>query len=125
MATDNSRKDGFFNLRKRAELWLSGSEQYPSLPLTLEETHKLVHELHTHQIELELQNDILRRLCSQYLGGKSSGETSKLLTLPEQIFCAACLPAMKITIASRHSPPDPFHPLEVKVLAWFFVLMES
>ena len=59
MATEN-QNDDFFNLRKRAELWLSGSEKYPSEPLTLEETQKLVHELHTHQIELELQNEDLR-----------------------------------------------------------------
>lgn len=41
-------------------MWLSGSEHLPSSSLTMEEAQKLVHELHTHQIELELQNEDLR-----------------------------------------------------------------
>lgn len=57
---NNPRKDHFLELRKRAEMWLSGSEKSPSPPLSIDETRRLIHELHTHQIELELQNEDLR-----------------------------------------------------------------
>lgn len=39
---------------------LSDSEKVQSSSLSVENTHKLIHELHTHQIELELQNEDLR-----------------------------------------------------------------
>lgn len=44
-----------------------GSEQYSSSSHILEETHKLVHELHTHIFELELQN---KDLCLAQLSLK-------------------------------------------------------
>jgi PAS domain S-box-containing protein len=50
-------------LRKRAEAFLSpdSGEQYAGMP-GIKEASGLMHEQHTHQIELELQNDELRKI---------------------------------------------------------------
>ncbi|MEO2047981.1 MAG: histidine kinase dimerization/phospho-acceptor domain-containing protein [Pirellulales bacterium] len=46
-------------LRKRAEASLQHLSQ-PTMDKTVEESNRLVYELHTHQIELEMQNEELR-----------------------------------------------------------------
>jgi PAS domain S-box-containing protein len=47
-------------LRRRAEEQLQANATEESLPLTGDETQRLVHELEVHQIELEMQNSELR-----------------------------------------------------------------
>ncbi len=52
------------HLREKAEA--SIAERRPETPdLSIEQTRKLVHELQVHQIELELQNEELRRLMTE------------------------------------------------------------
>lgn len=51
--------EGFAELRRRAEEWLSG-EDSPDMPFSREDASRLFHELQTYQIELELQNEDLR-----------------------------------------------------------------
>ncbi len=61
-----SSGNSFKRLRQQAETLLgqqNGTMKAPSP----EETRKLVHELHTHQIELELQNEELRRTQEKLL----------------------------------------------------------
>lgn len=53
---DNSR---FTDLRRRALDFLQGTKAEETGQLSLEESQRLVHELNTHQIELELQKDDL------------------------------------------------------------------
>jgi PAS domain S-box-containing protein len=48
-------------LRRRAEARL-GERSKPSPPQTLEDASRLLHELQVHQIELEIQNEALRRI---------------------------------------------------------------
>ena len=48
------------NLRHRASRTMS-SQHDINAPLSLEESQHLVHELRVHQIELDMQNDELRR----------------------------------------------------------------
>ncbi len=57
----------FDELRSRAEDWLGGSrdkfaggERNPAA-----DTHRLIHELHVHQIELEMQNEELQRVQAE------------------------------------------------------------
>jgi len=52
--------DKFSDLRRQAEQLLAGKEKIPGLDLG-DDPLKLIHELQTYQIELELQNDELRR----------------------------------------------------------------
>ena len=63
MMQQKGPKEEIADLRKRAEKRLR--EIYPSPEavsnLTREEVEKLVHELQVHQIELEMQNDELRK----------------------------------------------------------------
>ncbi|MDR9501548.1 MAG: response regulator [Desulfurivibrionaceae bacterium] len=49
----------FAELRKRADLWI-GEKAALSTTLSITEARRLLHELHTYQIELELQNEDLR-----------------------------------------------------------------
>ena len=49
------------NLRKRAEQKLPANEAEPRESPSSEETRHLLHELRVHQIELEMQNEELRR----------------------------------------------------------------
>jgi PAS domain-containing protein len=53
----------FRDLRKRAEKALQerSPDNLESAELSKEEMHSLIHELQVHQIELEMQNDELRR----------------------------------------------------------------
>ena len=48
-------------LRRRAEEQLRGSKTEGARPQTEDETQRLLHELQVHQIELEMQNEELRR----------------------------------------------------------------
>jgi PAS domain S-box-containing protein len=52
-------------LRRRAEAQYSAHQPQPSLPANEPETLRLVHELQVHQIELEMQNEELRRTHSE------------------------------------------------------------
>jgi PAS domain S-box-containing protein len=61
----------FDELRRRAENWLGGSrdkfaagERNPAA-----DTHRLIHELHVHQIELEMQNEELQRVQAELENG--------------------------------------------------------
>ncbi len=54
---DTSTKK-FAELRKRADLWI-GEKAALSSTLSIAEARRLLHELHTYQIELELQNENL------------------------------------------------------------------
>nr|MBF0222607.1 sigma 54-interacting transcriptional regulator [Desulfobulbaceae bacterium] len=58
------RKDKTDHLRKKAEALLKLETAHTDI-LSPVETHKLIHELRTHQIELTLQNDELREIQLQ------------------------------------------------------------
>ncbi|MBK5969963.1 PAS domain S-box protein [Thiorhodovibrio winogradskyi] len=53
------------DLRARAEARLVARGKLPSEPLTRETSQQLIHELSVHQIELEIQNEELRRSQSE------------------------------------------------------------
>ena len=63
MSEGRTDSDAFGELRHRAEERLREdvADDRDLSALTLEEIRHLAHELQTHQIELELQNDELRR----------------------------------------------------------------
>ena len=66
MGPDKEEPNGLDELRKRAEARLR--DQTDVTPKTSpEEASKLVHELRTHQIELEMQNEELRRTQQELL----------------------------------------------------------
>ena len=58
MQTDKASQTG--KLRKRAEEQLKTTMALGT-GMPVEETHRLIHELQAHQIELEMQNDALRK----------------------------------------------------------------
>ena len=57
----------FDELRRRAESWLGGNRDYllAGERNPAADTHRLVHELHVHQIELEMQNEELQRVQAE------------------------------------------------------------
>jgi len=59
-----NKLDKFYELRRRAEELLSAPHQL-SIPYSMEELGELLHELDTHRIELELQNDELLKTQKQ------------------------------------------------------------
>jgi PAS domain S-box-containing protein len=61
MMKNNRSDEGSEDLRKRAEESLKPEPDRPG-EMCLEETHSLIHELRVHQIELEMQNEELRRV---------------------------------------------------------------
>jgi PAS domain-containing protein len=66
MATATKKKDGACrveSLRRRAKARLKKSPQ-PVPPMPVEDAQRLVHELQVHQVELEIQNEELRRIQS-------------------------------------------------------------
>ncbi len=75
MKKSRAESNELTELRKRAEAGLE-REAMDSPGLSPEETRKLVHELRTHQIELEMQNEELRR--SQEKLGESRDRYSDL-----------------------------------------------
>ncbi|MBI5296699.1 MAG: diguanylate cyclase [Chloroflexi bacterium] len=60
-----SRKDKFSELRQRAKQFLSEGMLPDGEPTSLEHAQQLVTELQIHQIELEMQNDELRKMQVQ------------------------------------------------------------
>ncbi len=60
MSEDKTLSDGRFELRRRAEEALQG-KSIDVQTLSVEEIHRLIHELQVHQIELEMQNEALRQ----------------------------------------------------------------
>ena len=62
MTNDNAEPDRLAELRKQAEAQLAREAQ-DILDMSPDEARKLVHELRTHQIELEMQNEEFR--CAQ------------------------------------------------------------
>jgi PAS domain S-box-containing protein len=58
------KPDKFYNLRKRAEELLAAAHS-ASVPESMNELSILLHELDTHRIELELQNDELLKIQQQ------------------------------------------------------------
>ena len=67
MPNDKPASKRFSDLRKRAEKALQerSPDNLESTELSNEEMHSLIHELQVHQIELEMQNDELRRLQNE------------------------------------------------------------
>ena len=67
MANDKPASKQFSDLRKRAEKALQERppDNLESTELSNEEMHRLIHELQVHQIELEMQNDELRRFQNE------------------------------------------------------------
>jgi PAS domain S-box-containing protein len=61
MSPDQPKSGKLTHLREQAETVLQTGPQVPS-DISSEDVHKLVHDLQTHQIELELQNEELRRI---------------------------------------------------------------
>lgn len=61
MKNTNSQPVTATELRREAEQRLKGQQPAGAAPLTEAETARLLHELQVHQIELELQNEDLRR----------------------------------------------------------------
>jgi PAS domain S-box-containing protein len=63
MGDEADRPDKFSGLRKRAEKALKGKvgEDWDPSKLSIDDARRLIEELHIHQIELEMQNEELRR----------------------------------------------------------------
>ena len=57
---NESNNKSFLSLRKRAEALLNKPEERVA-DMSIDDIEKLVQELHTHQIELELQNEDLKK----------------------------------------------------------------
>jgi len=59
----------FDELRRRAEDWLGGSKPADDERSPEADAHRLIHELHVHQIELEMQNEELQRVQAELENG--------------------------------------------------------
>jgi len=69
LADKNFSKDKFLELRRQAEKLLSETGSISKIPLDADPL-KMIHELQTFQIELEMQNDELRRSQQELLEAK-------------------------------------------------------
>jgi two-component system, cell cycle sensor histidine kinase and response regulator CckA len=76
MSEDRTDSDVLSELRRRAEERLQGqlANDIELTELSLKETRNLVHELRTHQIELEMQNEELRRIQDELVEARNRYE---------------------------------------------------
>ena len=65
MKKSKGEAGAFDELRSRAEEWLGVSPDESSKGGVAADTHRLIHELHVHQIELEMQNEELQRVQAE------------------------------------------------------------
>lgn len=64
--TENPTHQLFANLLEQAEKFSRSNEEQVSESLTLDSLKEMLHDLHLHQAELEMQNEELRRTVSNY-----------------------------------------------------------
>ena len=67
------KQNNFQALRRRAEEYLNGQDQ-PEAPRDAEGMRRLIHDLHVHQIKLELQNEELLETQQHLLEAKREAE---------------------------------------------------
>ena len=78
MTKKQPRADDFADLRRRAEEKAHTDEAQAQKPLSPKESGRLLHELQVHQIELEMQNEELRRAQGELEAARRGISTSSI-----------------------------------------------